>query len=623
MEVLLIAAVMYWVAAPDPVTAGARTASGTAAKAAGTGARSHWVAGRGQRQARRTKRRDRWWKAGGVRRAALRAEHAGVWSWGAGKTAAGVAAAAVRPVPVAMKTGWTNGRDRHRAKAGNRAAPVALDLPWWRREQPQVQPEEQAVGTAQEQDPKQAQEQGGERIQGGPQEQAAIEIGKSYSHCSRCLGNVTDYATAEACDGCGARFVELRPDYAEHVEQIKSERSDLPVVGPQSRSPHPSGLSPEQPAAMTVVGEKQSHCSRCLSPVSPDWTECRTCQAALTGFMTTSGAYLPRDPENRGSGADGWPMVAEVREIPDCDVHSQVLGTPGVPAAYDAEMKSGAWAFMCPDCFEQHGTGELGLGKGQRLALKVPTTDPAESLNSTPAPADGPIEQPGTDAYLPSRQGDPTRTPIRVEIYRAYVERGRRDVRADVRRLDTGASYHAVKDHDYRSGERGWTTFHTTQWLPSMAAVVAEVRATVRNDLGSMSVPYRIEWFIDGRPSQSLNSAPAPADGPTDGAPAPDATTPTTEGAAMPNVPTELRTHVAVQDFAQQIDSLSEASDFVVAAEKARVIGEQSRAGGFGGEMDLATDALEETARRFAQSVDALREQAHELAKTSLSVQGS
>jgi hypothetical protein len=343
-----------------------------------------------------------------VRRAALRAEHAGVWSWGAGKTAAGVTAAAVRPVPAAVKDGLEQRSGPAPAKAGNRPAPVALDLPWWHPGTAQEQPEEQAAGTAQEQGAEQGQEQGGEQVQGGPQEQAAIEIGKSYSHCSRCLGNVTDYATAEACDGCGARFVELRPDYAEHVEQIKSERSDLPVVGPQSRSPHPSGLSPEQPAAMTVVGEKQSHCSRCLSPVSPDWTECRTCQAALTGFMTTSGAYLPRDPENRGSGADGWPMVAEVREIPDCDVHSQVLGTPGVPAAYDAEMKSGAWAFMCPDCFEQHGTGELGLGKGQRLALKAPTTDPAESLNSAPAPADGPTDgAPAPDTTTPTTEGDP------------------------------------------------------------------------------------------------------------------------------------------------------------------------------------------------------------------------
>jgi hypothetical protein len=428
---LLILGALYLLSAPDPVTAGARTAAGTGARAAASGFGQHWADGRKYRDGRRTARRERW--DGRVNGAKphpwlLRADRAITWLLGADRTAAGITAAAARPVPAAMRGGWSRGWERHRAKAGNRPVPVALDLPRWRREQaqvqagnrPQVQPAEQVQadvrrargpgwwnrpdkstsaastpsGATEPIEPKEqspvlawqeipfetvddtttdpsggtcsgtargldlanprwltgpggnraagtAQEQGGGQVQGGPQERAAIEIGKSYSRCSRCLGNVTDYATAEACDGCGARFAELRPDYAEHVEQIKSERSDLPVVGPQSRSPH---------------------------------------------------------------------------------------------------------------------------------------------------------------------------------------------------------------------------------------------------------------------------RAPEP---------------PTTEGAAMPAVPTELRTHVAVQDFAQQIDSMSESSDFIVAAEKARTIGEQSRAGGFGGEMDLATDALEETARRFAQSVDALREQAHELAKTSLSVQGS
>jgi hypothetical protein len=78
----------------------------------------------------------------------------------------------------------------------------------------------------------------------------------------------------------------------------------------------------------------------------------------------------------------------------------------------------------------------------------------------------GPTEYDGPDAYLPPRPGDTTRQPVRVEIYRAYVERGQRDVRARVRRLDAGASYHAVKGHGARSGERGWTTFHDTGWLP-------------------------------------------------------------------------------------------------------------------------------------------------------------
>jgi hypothetical protein len=124
----------------------------------------------------------------------------------------------------------------------------------------------------------------------------------------------------------------------------------------------------------------------------------------------------------------------------------------------------------------------------------------------------GPTEYDGPDAYLPPKPGDPARQPVRVEIYRAYVERGQRDVRARVRCLDAGASYHAVKGHGARSGERGWTTFHDTGWLRSMAAVVAEVRATVLADLGRMRAPYRIEWFIDGEPTAQPASQPADGD---------------------------------------------------------------------------------------------------------------
>jgi hypothetical protein len=115
---------------------------------------------------------------------------------------------------------------------------------------------------------------------------------------------------------------------------------------------------------------------------------------------------------------------------------------------------------------------------------------------------------------------------------------------------------------------------------------------------------------------------PTPMDPPAGTSPA-GRTAPTpTNGAPMP-VPTELRTHTAVQDFAQQIDALTIASDFIVVAAKAHVIGEQSRAGGFGAEMDSAVDELEATARQFASAVDSLREQASKLAKTSMSVQGS
>jgi hypothetical protein len=431
---LLILGALYWVAAPDPVTAGARTASGTAARAAGTGARSHWAAGRGQRKARRTKRRDRWWQAGGVRRAAFRAEHAGVWSWGAGKTAAGVTAAAVRPVPSAVKDGWNRGQDRHRAKAGNRPAPVALDLPWWHREQPQVQPEEQDTGTAQEQGP----------------------------------------------------------------EQVQVQPGNSPEVQP----PHPSGLSPEQRCqwcddrAVTAKRGKLEVCDPCGGEIDGQVSQ------AIRDHHVTD---LP------GIGGDHEPdrYTATTRRLPDGSYRGELFYS-GLPEEGDQPLV---------------------------------TVD------------------------------RPTEAEVRHEL--------------------------------------------------------ADVASGIQDD-DAHGVPARIAWVPlgeNGEPpspyGEPLNSAPAPADGPTDGAPAPDTTTPTTEGAAMPAVPTELRTHVAVQDFAQQIDSMSESSDFIVAAEKARTIGKQSRAGGFGGEMDLATDALEETARRFAQSVDALREQAHELAKTSLSVQGS
>jgi hypothetical protein len=69
-----------------------------------------------------------------------------------------------------------------------------------------------------------------------------------------------------------------------------------------------------------------------------------------------------------GQAEDRWPMVAEVSEIPDCDVHKLTMGEPGVPASYDAETKSGIWGFLCSPCFEQHGVG-LGLGVGQSLRL--------------------------------------------------------------------------------------------------------------------------------------------------------------------------------------------------------------------------------------------------------------
>lgn len=59
---------------------------------------------------------------------------------------------------------------------------------------------------------------------------------------------------------------------------------------------------------------------------------------------------------------------AYVAKLPECDIHKYVLGTPGVPAAFDGKTRQGPWANMCPGCFPVHGIG-LGTGKGQRLIV--------------------------------------------------------------------------------------------------------------------------------------------------------------------------------------------------------------------------------------------------------------
>lgn len=33
---------------------------------------------------------------------------------------------------------------------------------------------------------------------------------------------------------------------------------------------------------------------------------------------------------------------------------------------YDSASREGPWAFMCPDCWEKHGFGTLGIGFGQK-----------------------------------------------------------------------------------------------------------------------------------------------------------------------------------------------------------------------------------------------------------------
>lgn len=62
--------------------------------------------------------------------------------------------------------------------------------------------------------------------------------------------------------------------------------------------------------------------------------------------------------------------IAVVDAYPDCDVHKQVFGVSGVPAAYDAPLKAnGAGAYLCQTCWPKWSTGRLGLGLGQRLVL--------------------------------------------------------------------------------------------------------------------------------------------------------------------------------------------------------------------------------------------------------------
>jgi hypothetical protein len=161
IPVLLILLAAYWLAAPDPATAGARTAAGSGVRAAGSGARQHWASGRDGRQLRRTGRRDRWSKSGGFWRNLLRLEHGAVIGGKAAKGAAGITAAAARPVPAAVKRGWVQGMERHQRRAGNRPAGLALDPPWWHRQpapEPgtgeQVQPADpqvQDAGTGREQ----------------------------------------------------------------------------------------------------------------------------------------------------------------------------------------------------------------------------------------------------------------------------------------------------------------------------------------------------------------------------------------------------------------------------------------------------------------------------------------
>lgn len=57
-----------------------------------------------------------------------------------------------------------------------------------------------------------------------------------------------------------------------------------------------------------------------------------------------------------------------VRVLPECDIH-RFHGVRGVSARYDAKTDMGPWAHLCPEHFNSLTSGELGVGKGQRLVL--------------------------------------------------------------------------------------------------------------------------------------------------------------------------------------------------------------------------------------------------------------
>ena len=62
------------------------------------------------------------------------------------------------------------------------------------------------------------------------------------------------------------------------------------------------------------------------------------------------------------------PNTSYLHQIPDCDI-CRTMGVT-VEALYDAMMSStGQWAYMCDKHMQERGAG-LGVGRGQRLALR-------------------------------------------------------------------------------------------------------------------------------------------------------------------------------------------------------------------------------------------------------------
>lgn len=53
-------------------------------------------------------------------------------------------------------------------------------------------------------------------------------------------------------------------------------------------------------------------------------------------------------------------------KLPACDFCEET-------ASYDGKTCFGPWAYMCEEHFQVNGTGQLGLGIGQRLVLVTET----------------------------------------------------------------------------------------------------------------------------------------------------------------------------------------------------------------------------------------------------------
>jgi hypothetical protein len=252
--VFALIALGWWLAAPDKFTAAARTASGTGLKAAGTGAKVHWNAGRDGRKLGRNDRRDRWHAKGGWWRKLLGLEHGAVVTGKAVKGTGKLAAAAVKPVPGAIRDGWRAGQARHGARTAGRPVPVALDPPWWRKPDPAPVPDEtgqdspQDSGTALEDTPRDGPGQPAKRPA------AATVLGEKGAHCSRCLSPVGRH-WAE-CPTCQATLAGLMTASGRYLPPADTAAERIPPAGRIPTDPEALGeLMRQLPTGRDEYGE--------------------------------------------------------------------------------------------------------------------------------------------------------------------------------------------------------------------------------------------------------------------------------------------------------------------------------------------------------------------------------